>query len=100
MLWWLIGVAVFVLIWGRLWQTQPKLAFGVLLGLILAWIFSRYMRPYITGMEQIPLWLPPLPFAIVAITLLVAGALIWLRADNLPPVKQPDEDPHTHGGHH
>jgi hypothetical protein len=99
MLWWLIGVAVFVVIYGRLWQTQPKLAFGVLLGLILAYFFSIWMRPYLTGMETIPLWLPPLPLTIIAVSLLVAGALIWLRADNLPPVKR-DDDAHGHDGHH
>jgi hypothetical protein len=106
MLWWLIGVAVFVLIWGKMWQSQPKLSFGVLIGLLLAWFFSRLIRPYVTGMEQVPIWLPPLPFATVAVTLLVVGALIWLRADKLAPVPRKDDDPHGHGddqshaGHH
>jgi len=106
MLWWLIGVAVFVLIWGTMWQSQPKLAFGVLLGLPLAWIFSLFIRPYVTGMEQIPLWLPPLPLAIIAVTLLVSGALIWFRADKLSPPKQTGHSDHgnDHGhdshGHH
>jgi hypothetical protein len=101
MLWWLIGVAVFVLIWGVMWQSQPKLAFGVLLGLLLAWFFSRFIRPYVTGMEEVPLWLPPLPFAIVAVTLIVAGVLIWLRADKLAPPKVAEEPAHggDHGGH-
>jgi hypothetical protein len=98
MLWWLIGVAVFVLIWGVMWQSQPKLAFGVLLGLLLAWFFSRLIRPYVTGMEEVPLWLPPLPFAIVAVTLIVAGALIWFRADKLAPTKVAEES--AHGGDH
>ena len=40
-MWWLIGVVVFVLLWGGLWRAQPKAAFGVLLGLLLAWLFSR-----------------------------------------------------------
>ena len=96
MLWWLIGVAVFVLIWGRMWQGQPKLAFGVLIGLLIAWFLSRLIRPFLTGMETIPLWLPPLPFAIVAISLLAAGAWIWFKADNLPPVRQPEHDGHGH----
>ena len=104
MLLWLIGVAVFVLIWGMLWQSQPKLGFGVLLGLPLAWFFSRLIRPYLTGMEEIPLWLPPLPLAIVAVTLLVSGALIWLRADKLGPPKQSDhaahDQSHADHGHH
>lgn len=77
---WLIGVIVMLLVWARLWQTQPKMAFGVFLGLLLAWLFSRLTMPYLTGEAQMPLWLPPLPFAIVAITLFVFGALVWIRA--------------------
>jgi hypothetical protein len=104
MLWWLIGIVVFLLLWARLWQAQPKTAFGVLIGLPIAWILSRLIRPYVTGMEEIPVWLPPLPFALVAISLLIAGALIWLRADKLASVKRDEHAAHehgdSHGGHH
>jgi ABC-type sulfate transport system permease component len=100
---WLTGVVVFVVLWGGLWRSQPKAAFGVLLGLPLAWIFSRLMTPYVTGMNEIPLWLPPLPLAIVAVTLFVFGAIIWFRADKLPPPKRSEEhdDQHSvgHSGH-
>jgi ABC-type sulfate transport system permease component len=99
MLTWLLGVAVFVVIWGALWRSQPKLAFGVLLGLPLAWIFSRLITPYVTGMNEIPIWLPPLPFAIVALTLMVFGAVVWFRADSLRPVKREPQGHGTHGGH-
>ena len=98
MLLWLLGVGVFVLLWGALWKASPKGGFGVLLGLPVAWIFSRLITPYVTGMETIPLWLPPLPFAIFATTLFVFGVMIWLRADNLPPPKQREshDDGHDH----
>lgn len=86
MFWWLLAVAVVILVWGMLWRTNVMLAFGVLIGLPLAWIASRLINPYVTGMEEIPLWLPPLPFAVVATILLVCGALIWFRADKLGPV--------------
>lgn len=97
MLGWLIGVVVFVLIWGMLWQSQPKLAFGALLGLPLAWILSLLIRPYITGMQEIPLWLPPLPLAIIAVVLLVAGVMVWLRADRLAPPSPAAHDEQAHG---
>ena len=97
MLTWLLGVAVFVFLWSGLWRVQPKAAFGVLLGLPLAWIISRLITPYVTGMTQIPIWLPPLPLAIIATTLFVFGTVTWLRADKLPPPKRGDDDEHGHG---
>ncbi|HUL82702.1 MAG TPA: hypothetical protein VL131_11180 [Gammaproteobacteria bacterium] len=105
MLIWLLGVAVFVFLWSGLWRAQPKAAFGVLLGLLLAWIFSRLITPYVTGMTPIPLWLPPLPIAIIALTLFVFGTITWFRADNLPPPRQRDDDDghdqdHAHGADH
>jgi hypothetical protein len=98
MLIWLLGVAVFVFLWSGLWRTQPKAAFGVLLGLLLAWILSRLITPYVTGMTPIPLWLPPLPLAIVALTLFVFGIVTWLRADRLPPPRG-SGDEHGHDEH-
>jgi ABC-type sulfate transport system permease component len=99
MLTWLLGIAVFILLWGGLWRSQPKAAFGVLLGLPLAWIFSKLVTPYVTGMEEIPVWLPPLPIAIIALVLFVFGIVTWLRADNLPPPK-PRDDGHGHSADH
>lgn len=98
MYYWLIGVALVLLLWYFMWQSQPKLAFGVLLGLPIAWIFSRLISPYVTGMEQVPVWLPPLPFAIVAITLLVFGVLIWIRGAG--PVRTDHSETPGHGHDH
>jgi hypothetical protein len=98
MLTWLLGVVVFVVLWAGLWRSQPKAAFGVLLGLPIAWILSRLIAPYVTGMNQIPLWLPPLPIVVIATTLFVFGIRTWLRADNLPPPPKQADD-HGHGGH-
>ena len=99
MLIWLIGVALLVLIWGALWRSQPKLAFGILIGLPVAWVISRVFVPYIKSLPKIPLWLAPLPVVIVALTLLVFGAIIWLRADRLPPPRPSDEGEGPHGSH-
>jgi hypothetical protein len=100
MLLWLIGVAVFVVLWGKLWRTQPAAAFGVLIGLPFAYIFSRLITPYVIGMKDIPIWLPPLPLVTIAVTLFVFGVVVWLRADSLPPPKQRDSDEPPEHGHH
>ena len=100
MLIWLLGVAVFVVIWSGLWKTQPKAAFGVLLGLLVAWILSRLLTPYVIGMTPIPVWLPPLPLAIIALTLFVFGTVTWLRADRLPPPRDRGDDHDAHGDGH
>ena len=63
MITWLLAIAVLLLLWSRLWRTQPVFAGGVLIGLPIAWLVSDDIRPYVTGMNEIPLWLPPLPFA-------------------------------------
>jgi len=105
MLTWLLGVVVFVVLWAGLWRSQPKAAFGVLLGLPIAWILSKLIKSYVTGMNEIPVWLPPLPIAVIATVLFYFGIRTWLRADNLPPPpNQQDDHGHGHGhdghGHH
>jgi hypothetical protein len=83
MLIWLIVVAVLAVLWAAMWNGLPKMALGVLIGLPIGWLFSRSIQTYLTGnMEEIPLWLPPLPLAIVAVLLLVVGLVIFLRADD------------------
>ena len=103
MLTWLLGIVVFVVLWAGLWRSQPKAAFGVLLGLPVAWILSRLITPYVTGMNDIPVWLPPLPIVVIASTLFFFGIRTWLRADSLPPPPNQDDE-HGHGhdgqGHH
>ena len=89
-------VAILALLWAGLWRIHTLLAFGVLLGLPVAWILSRPLAPYLTGMEHVPLWLPPLPFALVALALLVLGALSWFRASSAPAPAERPEDTDRH----
>jgi hypothetical protein len=96
MFWWILGVIVGVLILGAIFRRNAVLAGGVLLGIVLAWIISYFLKPYVSGAEPIPVWLPPLPLATVATVLLVYGVLVWIRGnDRLPKVKR-DDDPHHH----
>jgi hypothetical protein len=105
MLAWLLGVAIFVLLWGALWRTSPKAAFGAVFGFVIAlvvyWIFSSQLTNYVIGMNEIPIWLPPLPFAIVVVVLFYFGIKTWLNADKLPPPPATDShDEHQGHGHH
>jgi ABC-type sulfate transport system permease component len=99
---WLIGVAVFVLLWGALWRTNPRAAFGAVIGFVLAlsiaWVFSNQLTNYVTHMNEIPVWVPPLPFALVVVTLFYFGIRTWLNADKLPPPRVPPDE-HDHGHH-
>lgn len=97
MLWWLVGVVVALLIWGALWKRNLSLAGGVLVGVLLAWVLSYFFKPYVTGMETIPVWLPPLPLALIAISLFVYGALVWIRGNDVLPKGKQDE--HSDGHH-
>ena len=99
MLVWLIAVAVLVFAWGLVWKRNILLSFGILVGLFLAWFFSLLIKPYVlgiheTGMENFPIWLPPLPLATVALILFFAGARIWFRGNKGLPQKQPDDTNH------
>jgi hypothetical protein len=100
MLIWLVGVAVFVLLWGKLWKVLPAAGFGVLIGLPLAWLLSFFITPYITGTKVIPVWLPPLPIACIALTLFVIGVIVWMRADKLSPPPNVDDEHGHEQGHH
>jgi len=44
--------------------------------LLVAWL----ARPF--ELEHIPIWLPPLPFALVAVTLFVFGVLAWFWGED------------------
>jgi hypothetical protein len=104
MLGWLVGVLIFVVLWGGLWKSSPRAAFGVmwgfLLALVIGWLFSQQLTSYITGMNEIPIWLPPLPIALVVIALFYFGIKTWLNADNLPPPRERESDQDHGHGHH
>lgn len=94
MLAWIIGVAVLVVLWGLIWKRNLELALGILLGLPLAWFLSKLVSPYLTGMEEIPVWLPPLPLVAIALLLFVKGVLVWVGGNEALPQPAPSEPEH------
>jgi hypothetical protein len=88
----LIGVVVCLFVWAMLWKRNLVLGFGVLIGVLLAWLLSYALKPYISGVKEIPVWLPPLPLATVALVLFIYGGLVWIRGtEGLPKPKARDE---------
>ena len=81
MFWTMTAFIVFLLLLGLTWRGQPKLAFGIVIGLLVGAIAAGWIGPY-ESLSDVPLWLPPLPFAVVAVGLLIYGALAWWGLDS------------------
>jgi hypothetical protein len=80
MLWTLIFVVVFLVLWGFAWRSQTKLAFGIFIGLFIGMALGASLGPYESAAD-IPMWLPPLPFATVVVMLFIYGFLAWWLLD-------------------
>ena len=72
----IIGLLVLLALWTLAWRRRPFLAFGIFLGAAGVGVLAAALRPQ--GLDHVPLWLPPLPFAVVALSLFYFGALAWL----------------------
>jgi len=76
------GLLLFLALWGVAWRRQPNLAFGIFLGVAIAAVVAAVVRPFDFDMRNVPIWLPPLPFAVVAISLLCFGIWAWFLGRN------------------
>jgi hypothetical protein len=72
----IIGMLVFLALWSLAWRSRPILAFGIFLGTASVWLLAVVLRP--SGIQHVPIWLPPLPFSIVALALFYFGILAWV----------------------
>lgn len=73
----LIGLA---LLWVLAWRSQRRFAVGTVVGAVIALLALWFVEPF--QMTHIPIWLPPLPFALVAITLFCFGVLAWFWGED------------------
>jgi hypothetical protein len=80
MLWLMIALVVFLLLWGLAWHSQPRLAFGIFIGLLIGAVIAPNLGPY-ESIADVPIWLPPLPFATVTVVLMTYGFLAWWILD-------------------
>jgi hypothetical protein len=65
-----------LLLWVRAWQRGSRFATGLAIGAALALVGVPVVRS-IASMEHFPVWVPALPFAVIAITLFAFGLLAW-----------------------
>ena len=93
-------ILALLFLWVLAWRHQTKLALGITLGMMIVWLLAATLGPL--TMEKIPIWLPPLPFAVVAITLLCFGIWAWFRGDAHQDSGQASGSPSprdSHSGH-
>lgn len=76
----LLALSCFVL-WIFEWQRRSQVAIGIAIGVVLGAIGSTLVGKA-GAIEHVPLWLPPLPFALIAISLFGFGLLAWFWGEN------------------
>lgn len=72
-----------MLLWVRSWLRGSQFASGVVIGAVLA-LGAVFLVRTIDTADGIPVWLPALPFALIATTLFLFGLLAWFWGDEEP----------------
>jgi hypothetical protein len=70
------GLVLVLALWGMAWRRQPNLGLGIFFGVAIAAVVAALVRA--SHLHSVPLWLPPLPFAVVAISLFGFGIWAWV----------------------
>jgi hypothetical protein len=65
-----------MLLWIFAWQRGSQMARGIAIGAILVLVCQPLVRA-VSSQEHLPVWVPALPFALIAITLFGFGLLAW-----------------------
>jgi hypothetical protein len=76
----LLALSFFVF-WIFEWQRRSRLAIGIAIGVLIGAIGATLLGR-LDGIQHIPLWVPPLPFALIAISLFGFGLLAWFWSEN------------------
>jgi hypothetical protein len=71
----IVALLVLLAVLGLSLRRRPQFAVGVVCGVALAWIGAAALPAL--NLKTMPVWLPALPFALVATSLFTFGALAW-----------------------
>jgi len=65
-----------LLLWYFTWQRGSQVARGIAIGALLVLVAEPVIRAA-GSLDHMPVWVPALPFALIAITLFGFGLLAW-----------------------
>lgn len=72
-----------MLLWIRAWERGSRLAIGIVIGAALALVAGPVIRGIVAA-GPMPVWIPALPFALIALALFGFGLLAWFWGDEQP----------------
>jgi hypothetical protein len=70
-----------MLLWVRAWQRRSRMAIGVAVGAAVA-LLGWPVVLALGRAEHMPVWVPALPFALIAISLFGFGLLAWFWSED------------------
>jgi hypothetical protein len=76
----LLALGLFLL-WLFKLQHRSRMATGIAIGVLLGGIGASVVG-VVGGMQHMPIWVPALPFALVAISLFGFGLLAWFWGED------------------
>jgi hypothetical protein len=65
-----------LLLWLLAWERRSRIATGVVIGAVMALVAGPALRT-VAAADHVPVWLPALPFALIALALFAFGLLAW-----------------------
>ena len=71
----IVALLVLLAVVGLTLRRRPQFAIGVGCGVVLAWLGVALAPAF--SLKTMPVWLPAVPFALVALSLFAFGALAW-----------------------
>ena len=76
----ILALLLFLLLWALAWRKQIKMAFGIFVGVFIGILGAGLTGP--VDLTEMPIWLPAVPFAVVALALLLFGILAWIWGEH------------------